>query len=313
MVWLRELHERLAPLDRKLGKRLKALQKAAKAAGAGAEETKADMEDDGETSEDEAPAPQPAPRKRLTLKERLAQLRGPAPEAAARAAVPAAMAARAPDRATKELFRLPGRRKAGARGAADAPSDLEDVDPSLGMRKLGPSLTEQIGSMQQQNRERIAKERPEDADRNVEAKPRRVRERREAAEEAVDRMAEARGVEESGMVAEARAAVAVKKGKKALEKEERERVKAMRQCHPEAVTEGRRKTSKHILQNRGLARQRKDKAGNARVSNRNKYDKMVKRRRGAVQDMREGANDGATYEGEATGVRTHLKKSLKLS
>ena len=27
----------------------------------------------------------------------------------------------------------------------------------------------------------------------------------------------------------------------------------------------------------------------------------------------EGAVDGATYDGEATGVRTHVKKSLKLS
>ena len=40
---------------------------------------------------------------------------------------------------------------------------------------------------------------------------------------------------------------------------------------------------------------------------------LVKRRKGAVQEMREGASDGATYEGEATGVRTHLRKSLKLS
>ena len=39
---------------------------------------------------------------------------------------------------------------------------------------------------------------------------------------------------------------------------------------------------------------------------------MVKRRKGAVQDMREAAGDGVTYAGEATGVRTNLQKSLKL-
>ena len=56
----------------------------------------------------------------------------------------------------------------------------------------------------------------------------------------------------------------------------------------------------------------KKKAGNARVANRQKYDKLVKRRKGAVQEMREGAADGATYDGEATGLRTNLRKSMKL-
>lgn len=48
------------------------------------------------------------------------------------------------------------------------------------------------------------------------------------------------------------------------------------------------------------------------MANRDKYTKLVKRRKGAVQEMREAAADGATYEGEATGVRTNLRKSLKL-
>ena len=48
------------------------------------------------------------------------------------------------------------------------------------------------------------------------------------------------------------------------------------------------------------------------MANRQKYDKLVKRRKGAVQDMREGAADGATYDGEATGLRTNLRKSMKL-
>ena len=32
-----------------------------------------------------------------------------------------------------------------------------------------------------------------------------------------------------------------------------------------------------------------------------------------VQEMREAPTDGTTYTGEATGVRSHLKKSTKLS
>eukprot|EP00397_Hematodinium_sp_SG-2012_P028299 GEMP01029785.1.p1 GENE.GEMP01029785.1~~GEMP01029785.1.p1 ORF type:complete len:476 (+),score=142.20 GEMP01029785.1:111-1538(+) len=82
---------------------------------------------------------------------------------------------------------------------------------------------------------------------------------------------------------------------------------------PEKEVQGKRQASKHILQNRGLVRQRKKTSGNARVSNRHKYEKAVKRRRGAVVDMREGAADGATYAGEETGVRTNLKKSKNLS
>jgi hypothetical protein len=110
-----------------------------------------------------------------------------------------------------------------------------------------------------------------------------------------------------------RATPSKRKAKKASEEKAREEARAARQFWPEQVLDGRRKTSKHILQNRGLVRQRKAKAGNARVTNRNKYEKMVKRRKGAVQDMREGAGDGATYDGEATGVRSHVRKSLRLS
>jgi len=82
---------------------------------------------------------------------------------------------------------------------------------------------------------------------------------------------------------------------------------------PEKEVEGKRKATKHILNNRGLVRSRKKTAGNARVTNRNKYEKAIKRRKGQVLDVREGAADGATYEGEATGVRTTLKKSKTLT
>lgn len=82
---------------------------------------------------------------------------------------------------------------------------------------------------------------------------------------------------------------------------------------PEKEVEGKRKATKHILNNRGLVRSRKKTAGNARVTNRHKYEKATKRRKGQVLDVREGAADGATYEGEATGVRTTLKKSKTLT
>merc|ERR1712187_1011691 len=111
----------------------------------------------------------------------------------------------------------------------------------------------------------------------------------------------------------ARSTLSKRKAKKAAEEKVRDEARAARQFWPQEVVEGRRKTSKHILQNRGLVRSRKAKSGNARVTNRNKYEKMVKRRKGAVQDMREGAGDGATYAGEETGARSHVRKSLRLS
>merc|ERR1740129_1088465 len=92
---------------------------------------------------------------------------------------------------------------------------------------------------------------------------------------------------------------------------QREEARRLRQHRPEEVVEGRRKTTKKILENRGLVRFRKKQAGNARVSNKRKYTKALVRRKGAVQEHREAAADGATYEGEATGVRTHVRKSIK--
>jgi len=81
---------------------------------------------------------------------------------------------------------------------------------------------------------------------------------------------------------------------------------------PPMEVEGKRQASQHILINRGLVRSRKKTAGNARVSNRNKYEKALKRRKGAVVDMRHGTSDG-TYAGEETGVRGNLKKSKALT
>ncbi|EER02250.1 something about silencing protein sas10, putative [Perkinsus marinus ATCC 50983] len=72
-----------------------------------------------------------------------------------------------------------------------------------------------------------------------------------------------------------------------------------------------RSTNYAINKNKGLTRKRKKEDRNARVKNRNRYERAVKRRKGAVQEVREASADG-TYSGEATGIRTNVKKSVKL-
>ncbi|KAF4698328.1 utp3, small subunit (SSU) processome component, partial [Perkinsus olseni] len=81
---------------------------------------------------------------------------------------------------------------------------------------------------------------------------------------------------------------------------------------PEEETEvDLRSTNYAINKNKGLTRKRKKEDRNARVKNRNRYERAVKRRKGAVQEVREASADG-TYSGEATGLRTNVRKSVKL-
>eukprot|EP00928_Gymnodinium_smaydae_P060360 TRINITY_DN43_c0_g1_i1.p1 TRINITY_DN43_c0_g1~~TRINITY_DN43_c0_g1_i1.p1 ORF type:complete len:633 (+),score=188.48 TRINITY_DN43_c0_g1_i1:105-2003(+) len=330
LVWLRELHEKLAPLDKQLGPRLKKALKAAKSlaklgtdAAAALPRKVAESESDNEAAE-EVPAQAP---KRMSLRERLDQLRRTTPKVeGARGTAGSSAAAKAAARAAvsaTDLLRLPVKRSKARKGsgAADGPDDLEEADPSLGFRRLGATLGEQVSSVRQLLGERAAKERVVSADGDVEARPRRVREKRmeelpfgplDGTEGSGDEPFVPAEEDEDALLQAARGAAKAKKAKKASEQDAKERERAAKQFKPEEVLDGRRKTSKQILANRGLVRQRKRTAGNARVTNRTKYDKMVKRRKGAVQDMREGAFDGATYAGEATGVRTHVKKSLKL-
>merc|ERR1740121_1536872 len=121
------------------------------------------------------------------------------------------------------------------------------------------------------------------------------------------------GGDDDPIVRAARDRAAARREKKAQKEAAKEEAALQRQFRPDGEVDGRRKTSAKILKNKGLVRHRKKDAANARVSNRKKYEQKLKRRKGAVQEMREGADDGATYAGEATGVRSHLKKSLKLS
>ena len=69
-----------------------------------------------------------------------------------------------------------------------------------------------------------------------------------------------------------------------------------------------------IMKNKGLTRKRKKENRNSRVKYRNKYEQAVMRRKGQVQDViREGPADGMSYMGEESGIRTHLKKSVRIS
>lgn len=79
-------------------------------------------------------------------------------------------------------------------------------------------------------------------------------------------------------------------------------------------TEDRRSAGYQIMKNKGLTRKRKKEVRNSRVKYRNKFEKALIRRKGQVQDnIREGASNGIDYAGEESGIRTHLKKSTRLS
>ena len=79
-------------------------------------------------------------------------------------------------------------------------------------------------------------------------------------------------------------------------------------------TDERRAAGYKIMKNKGLTRIRKKEVRNSRVKYRNKYEKAVMRRKGQVQDtIKEGPSDGANYAGEETGIRTHVKRSVRLS
>jgi hypothetical protein len=105
------------------------------------------------------------------------------------------------------------------------------------------------------------------------------------------------------------------RAKKRLKKQELLKERAQAYIPPVAEeTDGRRAAGYKIMKNKGLTRIRKKENRNSRVKYRNKYEKAVMRRRGQVQDtIREGPSDGANYGGEETGIRTHVKKSLRLS
>ena len=82
----------------------------------------------------------------------------------------------------------------------------------------------------------------------------------------------------------------------------------------EATAEGSRIAGFDIEKNKGLIRKRKKEDRNARVKNRNKFEKAQKRRKGQVQDTIRTSDDhgGISYGGETSGLKTKLKKSTRL-
>ncbi|KAG5672722.1 hypothetical protein PVAND_002823 [Polypedilum vanderplanki] len=72
---------------------------------------------------------------------------------------------------------------------------------------------------------------------------------------------------------------------------------------------GKRKITRQIAKNKGLTVSKRRELRNPRVKNKLKFTKAVKRRKGAVQPIRSKAE---VYGGEKTGIKTHVKRSVKI-
>lgn len=310
LVYLREISEQFQPLDEMLASKLKKAVKAAKEIPETLEKPRKEAHKEEGQEVGGSSKPAPAVQKPPTLADRLARLKlslgMDKDDKGAGKAKATEPKPRHQMLSTADLLKLPSRRKKGS-SAAEAPADLDEFDPTVGQRRLGTNLSDQLREVQQLLGERAAKAKPVSADTNVEPRERKARDR---IREEPDELLRGRPIPAEDDEVELRIREKMERVKADQEKSNKK--KAARQFHPEEAVEGRRATSKKILANRGLVRVRKKTAGNARVTNRQKYEKALKRRRGAVQELREGAPDG-TYDGEATGVRTNLRKSLKLS
>jgi U3 small nucleolar RNA-associated protein 3 len=80
----------------------------------------------------------------------------------------------------------------------------------------------------------------------------------------------------------------------------------------DAPASGHRKASRQIIDNRGLVKYRKKEAANPRVAYRIKAEKKLKRRVGAVPNMRDGGAEADNYKGETTGIRAAISKSRQI-
>ncbi|KAH8740319.1 conserved eukaryotic nuclear protein [Cryptosporidium ryanae] len=68
----------------------------------------------------------------------------------------------------------------------------------------------------------------------------------------------------------------------------------------------RRASTKEMIKNKGLTRKRKKIEGNARVHNRLKYKKAIKKLKGMQRGVREYENN---YSGESNGLKDNIKRS----
>lgn len=75
--------------------------------------------------------------------------------------------------------------------------------------------------------------------------------------------------------------------------------------------DGERAISKTILKNRGLVAHKAKINRNPRVKKRMQYDKALKKRKGAVREVRQ--DEGHKYGGEGTGIKSGISRSRKLT
>eukprot|EP00300_Choanocystis_sp_HF-7_P028800 c3477_g1_i1.p1 GENE.c3477_g1_i1~~c3477_g1_i1.p1 ORF type:complete len:595 (-),score=169.23 c3477_g1_i1:106-1890(-) len=102
-------------------------------------------------------------------------------------------------------------------------------------------------------------------------------------------------------------AIATQHTQKVEEKEAKKRRVA--KAPEEDLEDEKRAITRQILKNEGLKKYRKKEDRNARVKNRNKYTKAIKKRNKQVEQVKPKT---LTYSGEETGIRSRTVKSRKL-
>ncbi|XP_058825093.1 something about silencing protein 10 [Topomyia yanbarensis] len=75
------------------------------------------------------------------------------------------------------------------------------------------------------------------------------------------------------------------------------------------VVEGKRKITYQMAKNKGLTPHKKKDQRNIRVKNRRKFQKALVRRKGTIRPVR---TETTRYGGEATGIKTFVRRSVKL-
>lgn len=77
----------------------------------------------------------------------------------------------------------------------------------------------------------------------------------------------------------------------------------------EEIGDSKRQITRQIAKNKGLTATKRKEMRNPRVKNKNKFRKALIRRKGAVREVKSKVE---LYGGEASGVKTHLKRSIKI-
>lgn len=125
-------------------------------------------------------------------------------------------------------------------------------------------------------------------------------------------------MEAEEFLAEATAATAAKKAaredrkRQAQDMRESSRASAYSELEDE-LADGKRKIDRQIEKNTGLSKKvqaKKAKDRNPRVKRKVKYQDALKRRKGAVQELRDKTQK---YSGEQTGIKSNVVRSVKLT